>query len=793
MSLREDRFGLPSNSYNRPYKNREDRFGLPSDRYETHYKRREDSYRRREDSYGRREEDNSRRERNLNQQFIQKRKYNRGIKERLSSSDQELNIFFERIIFQNLSQERSFNVKNEDLKDIIQVFLWTFSQSNISIQKQVLLLTNITKLIRELNRHFSLNFLKLKINETKEFYSEMISTFIRKLYIERVRFEDIDMITNNLFYLLNIICDSTILENIFKEMNINLTNQFMNLKKNSVIKKTRIKVNSTKSEKYFYTFMNSILSNVNQQSSNGSFMTLNIEVKTTICDLLFMIFEDQKNLIDYVYQTYLLRNSFSRPILLNLKDKLTNMSLRYYLPISYLLTNRRLKKYIQAEINAIINKVGERKGKQGFVDINLGSESAVKYLNMRINTTPELEEGEEESTFYKVREGNLKPSYTRINNTIPTIILIEYIIHSRLYFLNPNYVSQVRGITYTNNIAQIHYQLIDGYNPKQLLYKSLNRRTVDENRLIEFIYNGSQPIANRTLFKKWNRREDSEKFNLIEYLDSNQQKFIIPPSFNFPQIRTIYLMIFNILQIYQNGLNFVHSDFGFGNMMFDKSKIKISSTGEYIGFEEGFIKLVDFESSSIFIPFDILKPTEKYLIKKVENNYSTIVRNFVEYTDINPIGIKIYDIVRFILIELLKNIFDRNIGYTPTEFIYTLLQHFGKPYIQIQYKDMIKRFYQLFITLPLSDESFKNICLTISRNYIVRNYVFFNIIPTGYTADNVISYLRRYNNNGDLYCRKENFILPPLTERPTDIIPGYPTLTFSDLFTPEILIQSFSS
>ncbi len=768
---------------------REDRFGLPTDRSEQSYK---DRYRPREDNYGRREEDSSRRERNWNQRLIQ-RKYNRGIIERLSRPSQELYNYFEQIIFPNLSQERSFNVKNEDLKDIIQVFLWTFTQSNISIQKQVLLLTNITNLIRELNKRFSLNFLKLKINETKEFYSEMISTFIRKLYNEQVRFEDIDMITNNFFYLLNIICDSTILENIFKEMNKNLTNQFMNLKKNSVIKKTRIKVKSTNSEKYFYTFMNSILSNVNQQSSNGSFLPLNIDVKTTICDLLYMIFEDQTKLIDRVYQTYILRNSFSRPILLNLKDKLTNMSFQYYLPISYLLTNRRLKKYIQSEINAIINKVGERKGKQGFVDINQASESAVKYLNMRINTTPELEEGEEKSTFYKVREGNLKPNYTRINNTIPTIIFIEYIIHSRLYFLNPNYVSQVRGITYTNNIAQIHYQLIDGYNPNELLSKSLNRRTVDENRLIEFIYNGSQPKANRTLFKKWNRREDSENFNLMEYLDSNQQKFIIPPSFNFPQIRTIYLMIFNILKIYQDGLNFVHSDFGFGNMMFDKSKIKISSTGEYIGFEEGFIKLVDFELSSIFIPFDILKPTEKYLIKKVENNYTTIVRNFVEYADINPIGIKIYDIVRFILNHLLKNIFDKSI--VPTEFIYTLLQHFGKPYIpQIQYKDMIKRFYQLFITLPpLSNESFKNLSFTISRNYIVRNYIFFNIIPTGYTADNVISYLKRYNNNGDLYCKKENFILPPLSERPTDIIPGYPTLTFSDLFTPEILIQSFSS
>ncbi len=776
---------------------RENRFGLPTDRYEQSYKdryrpREEDRYRPREDNYGRREEDSSRRERNWNQRLIQ-RKYNRGIIERLSRPSQELYNYFEQIIFPNLSQERSFNVKNEDLKDIIQVFLWTFTQSNISIQKQVLLLTNITNLIRELNKRFSLNFLKLKINETKEFYSEMISTFIRKLYNEQVRFEDIDMITNNFFYLLNIICDSTILENIFKEMNINLTNQFMNLKKNSVIKKTRIKVKSTNSEKYFYTFMNSILSNVNQQSSNGSFLPLNIDVKTTICDLLYMIFEDQTKLIDRVYQTYILRNSFSRPILLNLKDKLTNMSFQYYLPISYLLTNRRLKKYIQSEINAIINKVGERKGKQGFVDINQASESAVKYLNMRINTTPELEEGEEKSTFYKVREGNLKPNYTRINNTIPTIIFIEYIIHSRLYFLNPNYVSQVRGITYTNNIAQIHYQLIDGYNPNELLSKSLNRRTVDENRLIEFIYNGSQPKANRTLFKKWNRREDSENFNLMEYLDSNQQKFIIPPSFNFPQIRTIYLMIFNILKIYQDGLNFVHSDFGFGNMMFDKSKIKISSTGEYIGFEEGFIKLVDFELSSIFIPFDILKPTEKYLIKKVENNYTTIVRNFVEYADINPIGIKIYDIVRFILNHLLKNIFDKSI--VPTEFIYTLLQHFGKPYIpQIQYKDMIKRFYQLFITLPpLSKETFKNLSFTISRNYIVRNYIFFNIIPTGYTADNVISYLKRYNNNGDLYCKKENFILPPLSERPTDIIPGYPTLTFSDLFTPEILIQSFSS
>ncbi len=776
---------------------REDRFGLPTDRYEQSYKdryrpREEDRYRPREDNYGRREEDSSRRERNWNQRLIQ-RKYNRGIIERLSRPSQELYNYFEQIIFPNLSQERSFNVKNEDLKDIIQVFLWTFTQSNISIQKQVLLLTNITNLIRELNKRFSLNFLKLKINETKEFYSEMISTFIRKLYNEQVRFEDIDMITNNFFYLLNIICDSTILENIFKEMNKNLTNQFMNLKKNSVIKKTRIKVKSTNSEKYFYTFMNSILSNVNQQSSNGSFLPLNIDVKTTICDLLYMIFEDQTKLIDRVYQTYILRNSFSRPILLNLKDKLTNMSFQYYLPISYLLTNRRLKKYIQSEINAIINKVGERKGKQGFVDINQASESAVKYLNMRINTTPELEEGEEKSTFYKVREGNLKPNYTRINNTIPTIIFIEYIIHSRLYFLNPNYVSQVRGITYTNNIAQIHYQLIDGYNPNELLSKSLNRRTVDENRLIEFIYNGSQPKANRTLFKKWNRREDSENFNLIEYLDSNQQKFIIPPSFNFPQIRTIYLMIFNILKIYQDGLNFVHSDFGFGNMMFDKSKIKISSTGEYIGFEEGFIKLVDFELSSIFIPFDILKPTEKYLIKKVENNYTTIVRNFVEYADINPIGIKIYDIVRFIINQLLKNIFDKSI--VPTEFIYTLLQYLGKPYIpQIQYKDMIKRFYQLFITLPpLSKETFKNLSFTISRNYIVRNYIFFNIIPTGYTADNVISYLKRYNNNGDLYCKKENFILPPLSERPTDIIPGYPTLTFSDLFTPEILIQSFSS
>ncbi len=768
---------------------REDRFGLPTDRSEQSYK---DRYRPREDNYGRREEDSSRRERNWNQRLIQ-RKYNRGIIERLSRPSQELYNYFEQIIFPNLSQERRWNIKNEDLKDIIQVFLWTFTQSNISIQKQVLLLTNITNLIRELNKRFSLNFLKLKINETKEFYSEMISTFIRKLYNEQVRFEDIDMITNNFFYLLNIICDSTILENIFKEMNKNLTNQFMNLKKNSVIKKTRIKVKSTNSEKYFYTFMNSILSNVNQQSSNGSFLPLNIDVKTTICDLLYMIFEDQTKLIDRVYQTYILRNSFSRPILLNLKDKLTNMSFQYYLPISYLLTNRRLKKYIQSEINAIINKVGERKGKQGFVDINQASESAVKYLNMRINTTPELEEGEEKSTFYKVREGNLKPNYTRINNTIPTIIFIEYIIHSRLYFLNPNYVSQVRGITYTNNIAQIHYQLIDGYNPNELLSKSLNRRTVDENRLIEFIYNGSQPKANRTLFKKWNRREDSENFNLMEYLDSNQQKFIIPPSFNFPQIRTIYLMIFNILKIYQDGLNFVHSDFGFGNMMFDKSKIKISSTGEYIGFEEGFIKLVDFESSSIFIPFDILKPSEKYLIKKVENNYSTIVRNFVEYSDINPIGIKIYDIVRFILNHLLKNIFDKSI--VPTEFIYTLLQHFGKPYIpQIQYKDMIKRFYQLFITLPpLSNESFKNLSFTISRNYIVRNYIFFNIIPTGYTEENVISYLKRYNNNGDLYCKKENFILPPLSERPTDIIPGYPTLTFSDLFTPEILIQSFSS
>ncbi len=768
---------------------REDRFGLPTDRSEQSYK---DRYRPREDNYGRREEDSSRRERNWNQRLIQ-RKYNRGIIERLSRPSQELYNYFEQIIFPNLSQERSFNVKNEDLKDIIQVFLWTFTQSNISIQKQVLLLTNITNLIRELNKRFSLNFLKLKINETKEFYSEMISTFIRKLYNEQVRFEDIDIITNNFFYLLNIICDSTILENIFKEMNKNLTNQFMNLKKNSVIKKTRIKVKSTNSEKYFYTFMNSILSNVNQQSSNGSFLPLNIDVKTTICDLLYMIFEDQTKLIDRVYQTYILRNSFSRPILLNLKDKLTNMSFQYYLPISYLLTNRRLKKYIQSEINAIINKVGERKGKQGFVDINQASESAVKYLNMRINTTPELEEGEEKSTFYKVREGNLKPNYTRINNTIPTIIFIEYIIHSRLYFLNPNYVSQVRGITYTNNIAQIHYQLIDGYNPNELLSKSLNRRTVDENRLIEFIYHGSQPKANRTLFKKWNRREDSENFNLMEYLDSNQQKFIIPPSFNFPQIRTIYLMIFNILKIYQDGLNFVHSDFGFGNMMFDKSKIKISSTGEYIGFEEGFIKLVDFESSSIFIPFDILKPSEKYLIKKVENNYSTIVRNFVEYSDINPIGIKIYDIVRFIINQLLKNIFDKSI--VPTEFIYTLLQYLGKPYIpQIQYKDMIKRFYQLFITLPpLSNESFKNLSFTISRNYIVRNYIFFNIIPTGYTEENVISYLKRYNNNGDLYCKKENFILPPLSERPTDIIPGYPTLTFSDLFTPEILIQSFSS
>ncbi len=731
--------------------------------------------------------------RNRNRNSGQSLSYVENIKDLLREQNQYLNNYFKRTILPNLTRERNFEKKNNDLKDIIGVFLWTFDRS-ISFQKQVLLLNNITQLIRDLNQNFSLNFLKLKISHSDDFYRRIIQDFIQNLNINREELEDMDFITDNFFYLLNIICDEVELENIFKRMNIRLTNQYMDLKRNSVIRKTRIQIKPNTIKHSFYQFMNEIFQNIYQINTRDERTPLSEEIKISIIHLISSIFMNQTDITYYVYEEYLKKRGLNKPIFFNLQKKLTNMTLRYYLPISYLLTDRRLKKYTQTEINTIIERVGERKGAQGFVNIDPETRIAQKYLNMRINRTPELGAGEEESTFYKVKEDKLKLSYSRINNTIPTIILIEYIIHTFLYRINPNYVSEILGISYTNNIAQIQYRLINGYNPSQLLSKPINRMNPDENKLIQFIFQGSERLGDRPLFNQWNRlKNSSSHFNFYQYLDSNKSKFMIPESFHFPQIRNIYRMIFQIMREYQHRLNFIHSDFGFGNMMFDKDKIQRSPSGEYISFQEGFIKLVDFELSSIFIPFDQTKPSEKYLIKKVENNYSTIVRNFVENANINPVGIKIYDLTRLILLGLVQNIYKRElVNIIPTEFIYTILQHFGRPYLQIQYKDLLKRFHSLFLTVEHKKDALKYLSQTISINYIIRNYVFFGIIPDGYTSENVLSHLIRYFTNGDLYFRRENFVLPSIEERPRDIIPGHPTVTFSDLFTPEYLINSFS-
>ncbi len=739
------------------------------------------------------------RDRNWNRQSRQESIYINRIKDLLSRSDVELNNYFENI-YDRL--KKFYPKRNEDLKDIMGVFLWTFDETIIpvSIQKQVLLLNNITQLIRELNRNFNLNLSQLKLNKSQNLYESIIRTFISSLNENNERFEDMDKITNNFFYLLNIMCDERMLENIFKTMNINSKNKFIKLKRNSVIKKAPTRITPNIMEKSFYHFMGEIFQHVNQINTRGEIIALQDPIKITIIDLISSVFDDQTNLINYVNDTYLVQNKLNQSILLNLQKKLFNMSLRYYLPISYLLTDRHLKRYTQSEINTIIERVGERKGAQGFVNIHRESRTAEKYLNMRINTDNEREAGDEESTFYKVREGNTKSTYTRINNTIPAIILIEYIIHSYLYRVNQNYVSRIDGIKFTNNVAQIHYGLINGYNPKQLLSKPMNRRSPNEEKLIQFIYQGNRIDDGRPLFsQRYNRktRNESEGVNLLRFFDSPeiQNKFRIPEHFDYPQIRTIYFMIFEALGVYQNSLNFVHSDFGLGNMMFDIEKIETSATGEYVSLQDGFIKIVDFELSSIFIPFDNAIPDKKYLVKKIEQNYTTIVRNFVKNADNNPVGIKIYDIVRFILIELIKNIYDHDHeNYTPTEFIYTMLQYFGRPFIQINYKDLLIRFHQLFVINRLDNEAFKNLCQSLSRNYILRNYVFFGIIPTGYTQENVISYLQRYYNKKDnLYFSRVNCILPPPEDRPDDIIPGYRGITFSDLFTPEYLLQSFST
>lgn len=709
----------------------------------------------------------------------------------------ELGRYFEFKIFKDIQWMRDMD-KEEKLKNIIFFFLENVNNKRIPIQNKIILLKEIVQLIRVLNRNFSLNLDNLKIVNQSIQYDIIIPTFIQELDNHQREIENMENITNDFYYLMNITCGEIGLEQIFKRMRSENVNRYMSLKRNSTIRNKRISPANMRIS--FYDFISRILVNVKQKQRGGELLDIPEEQKISITALLTELFQDQTNLIQKVYVEYLFENILNQKILKNLQKKLTNMSLRYYLPISYLLTNRDLKDYTQVEMNQIIERVGERKGKQGFVDIHQEGRSAVKYLNMRINnSTPN---SPPPPTLYKIKEGNTKPNYTRINNTIPTYILMEYIIHSYLYQTNPNFVSRVLGITYSKKIAQIHYQLIQGYNPKQLLSKNPNHLNPDENKLIDFIYSGGTPRIRRVegegncLFHRWNPRGPSGQPDLLVYLEEPeiQYKFRIPSSTElyFPHIRDIYRMTFQVLKFYQDTLNFVHSDFGLGNMMFDVEKIQ-KEGDNYMALEEGFIKLVDFELSSIFIPFDNSKPSEKILLKRMDNNYSTVVRNFVQNADINPEGFKIYDIVQSILYVLVKDIYDIYESITPPEFIYTFLQYFGRPYLQIDYKGLLRRFHQLFLTETLKTEYFKNVCLTISRNYVVRNYVFFGILPRGTTNANVIHYLSKYNLNGEFYFRKENFILPPREERPNDIIEGHSPLTYSDLFSPKYIIPSFTN
>lgn len=776
--------------------------GNPDRRYMRTRERDGNSFRSRErDSY--QERDHPVRERNHNSKRLNISKIIRIIL-RKDELNQTLHKHFRNDVYKYLINSSIEKIDRDiSLQNIITFFLNCVVNEKILIKNKIILLKEIVQLIRELNRHFSLNLDDLKIVSPPIQYTIIIPTFIEELYSNQRELENIESITNDFFYLMNIACGDIRLEQIFKEMRPENVNRYMSLKRNSTIRNKRISpANMIIS---FHNFISRILVNVKQKQRGGELLNIPDEQKISITALLAELFPYQTNLIQQVYVEYLFENRLNEFILKNLVKELTNMSLRFYLPISYLLTNRDLKDFTQDEINQIIERVGPRKGQQGFVDINREHGLAEKYLNMRIdNSSPTS------STFYKER-GNTKPNYTRINNTLPTYILIEYIIHSYLYQTNSNFVSNVLGITYSKKIAQIHYQLIHGYNPKQLLSKNPNRLTPDENKLIDFIYSGGSPRIQRAeggtngLFQRWNKKRSYGQHDFLVYLEKPeiQYKFRIPSSTElfFPHIRDIYRMTFQALKAYQDSLNFVHSDFGLGNMMFDVEKIQKDSDN-YIALQEGFIKLVDFELSSIFIPFDNSKPEKKNLIKRIDNNYSTVVRNFVQNADINPEGLKIYDIVRFILNELVLDIYNIYDNITPSEFIYTFLQHFGRPYLQIDYKGLLRRFHQLLLTETSKTEYFKNLCLTISRNYIVRNYVFFGILPPRTTNANVIHYLSKYNLRGEFYFRKENFILPPFIERPDDIIridghsyrdsTGTRDLTYSDLFSPEYIIPSFT-
>ncbi len=765
--------GYGENNYDEPY----NRFGLPSNSYSYRKKRPSESYR---------EEKSSERNRGNNNIEIDYTKISQLIKQ---NNIEKMKNYFQYNIYSILNRIPNLREIINHFQRLIDFVLNTFMNESILIEPKIYLILNLSELLKILVGTNLIDLYQIQRRQVIDKYQSMFQILIQ--HKDSISPQLLDKGLDSIHYLINQLLAKDQVESIYKRVNKPLINGYMNLKKRQMIRKSNEIIRPNNMIKPFHRFLHDLFINVNYETSRNTRTRIPEESQRSIIYLFIEFFTNQMN--EFLsYETRLQNSKLNHQILLKIKKYLNDLELTYYLPISYNLTNSNLRRYEQENINAIKRRVGERKGAQGFVNIHPEVGMAEKYLNLRIHPSTGLEP----ATFYNTKIGNTKEEYTRINNTIPARVFSEYIIHSYLYSVNPNYVSEIQGITFSRNVAQIHYQLIDGYNPLQLLNRYLDHKlkNQEESDLIDIIFHGSvrmetqRPIQNLTTVNEINSHLNSINFR-------------IPEGIHYPNISRIYQLIFQALATYQRSASFVHSDFGWGNMMFDKTKIKPlplpTGTSQ---FQDGFIKLVDFELSSINVAFDSTKPEEKTLIKRMDSQKSTIMRNFVQIESLNPLGIKIYDSVRFILDQIVFGIFVIHFDYKiPIEFKITILQNFGKhykerfPQVQLNEKEILKRFSKLLKVYPKSLlNPGKILVKAISQNYKIRNYVFFGIIPRGMNELNVIERLSRYlNTKNPVYYNYENIILPPLSMRPDDILDG--EFTYSELFTPEYLESCFSS
>ncbi len=372
---------------------------------------------------------------------------------------------------------------------------------------------------------------------------------------------------------------------------------------------------------------------------------------------------------------------------------------------------------------ALINKYLHLKIKNNIREQNINMGILRNYLTNLIVPT---ERGRNYNRAYQ------RLLYKREENFVPGNILIESLIQEICYHVKPNFVPRIDKLVFYKKICKIKMKKIDGYEFSKFLS----------------IRNSNNISPNTKLFLQNN-------FSIIVQL------------------------VFENLKDLQDRINFVHFDLHFNNIMICKNNFNVE-TGEFL-FPDNLIKLIDYGTSSLVVPLinkDTMGIETKY-IKMYEDSQKFYWLEKFKNPYINPNLMKITDAVKFFTSILYgnKNKFrqeenSRSYVVSP-EIANLIISRLGINGTVDDFKTRINRllpFYTSYLRRyhgiePLQIHGGQRVNIYFyelihnytNYNYLLRNYVFFNI--------GTISNQRDFNN---IVLNEQNFIQPSLNSSSVD-------------------------